>query len=100
MFTSLSVQVSVRLHSAAYLVKALSRFLKPGYDVHILKTARVASKNPIITKEPKKEGRVIMLLNLALGPDCVYSCVEVNGKCMEEHTITLRKMKEHTSQSG
>lgn len=35
-------------------------------------------KLPVPPKEPKKEGGVILSLNLCLGTDCGGSCVEVN----------------------
>lgn len=41
------------------------------------------------SKEPEKEGRVIMLLNLVFGPDCSASSVEVNGWCVDKGKARL-----------
>lgn len=56
--------------------------------------------------------RVITPPNLTLGPDCGESCIVVNGRCIEKHSLTqqiyfawllmqkcLQKMKDHTSES-
>ena len=45
-------------------------------------------KVPLWEKEPKKEGRVIRSLTLALGTDCGDSCDDVSERCVENQTKT------------
>ena len=58
--------------------------------VLIQSTGAKTFRFPVAAKEPEKEVRVTVSLNLALVPDCGVSCIEVYGRCMEKHSEAQR----------